>query len=107
MNKTGLGGINILPTNDRYVNDITIKDGSSSGKNIPLEATFHSHTYNIDFNNTLVTQQKHQVQYTRIDTISANTTETLSNTQGVTIINLSNYPLELKSYKLYFGIRFK
>ena len=107
VNKTGRGGINILPTNDRL--NVVIKDGSAEGSNIPLDANFHSHTHNIDFNNMITdTAINTQVNYTRTDTINANTEKTISNTlEGAGEINTNNYPLQLKSYKLYFGIRFK
>jgi microcystin-dependent protein len=106
VNKLGNDDINIEPTNQRH--DIEIKDGSE-GNNLPISNAFMTHVHNIDFNNMSGTIQTNtRVVYKRNDTITANTIETISNSQGVTDeINLSNYPLQLESYKLYFGIRFK
>ena len=105
VNKLG-NNINIEPTNQRH--NIVIKDGSE-GNNLPIESSFMNHVHNIDFNNMSGTIQTNtRVGYKRNDTINANTIETISNSQGVTDeVNLSNYPLQLESYKLYFGIRFK
>ena len=104
VNKTGNSSINFSgpsPTTADY------EEGQRSSNNMPHDINIKQHTHNVLSNAV--------EEFARTTSINYNTNFTLVNSEiqnpklsgSNTLENRENYDLELKSYKLYFGIRFR